>query len=242
MIGILGLASSLVAACSTGGDAAGPAATRAVPVTSAAAVERPACAADAGGELVTATTSTGDPVGILVIGAGTGGVVLGPHDDGDICQWLPYATRLAARYRVALYDWADPRTDLPALAAAALRDAGAQKVVLGGASYGGAVALSEAYRVQPAPSGVLTLGGEITLPGLDGTAGIAQWTGPLLQLGSTDDDFFDSDDAEQLRLLHPGDETIVMFPGTAHGLELLRGHDRDAAWDAIDQFLAGVLG
>ena len=43
--------------------------------------------------------------------------------------------------------------------------AGAQKVVLGGASYGGALALSEAHKVRPPLAGVLSFGGEITLPG-----------------------------------------------------------------------------
>ena len=116
--------------------------------------ERPDCAADAGGTFVRATTSEGNGVGFLLIGTGTGGVVLGPQDDGDICQWLPYAEELATTYRVALFDWDEPRSELPALAVAALQDAGVRKVVLGGASYGGALALSEAYRVRPRLAGV----------------------------------------------------------------------------------------
>ena len=99
--------------------------------------ERPDCAADAGGTFVRATTSGGNGVGFLLIGTGTDGVVLGPQDDGDICQWLPYAEELATTYRVALFDWDEPRSQLPALAVAALHDAGVKKVVLGGASYGG---------------------------------------------------------------------------------------------------------
>ena len=115
-----------------------------------------------------------------MIGTGTGGVVLGPQDNGDICQMLPYAEELATRYRVALFDWDEPRTELPLLAAAAVRDAGAQKVVLGGASYGGFLAMSEAHKVRAWQAGVLSFGGEITLPGLDGRPGIRKWQGPLL--------------------------------------------------------------
>lgn len=203
---------------------------------------RPGCAADAGGDFVQATTSEGNGVGILLIGTGSGGVVLGPHDNGDICQWLPYAQELAATYRVAMYDWKEPRSEVPLLAVDALRDAGVQKVVLGGASLGGAFALSEAYRVRPRLAGVLSFGGEITLPGFDGRPGIRRWHGPLLQVSSTQDDFFDTGNARQLQALHPGPETIVMLPGRAHGVELLDDPRQARVRTAVDRFLARVLG
>jgi hypothetical protein len=203
--------------------------------------ERPDCAADAGGSFVRATTSEGNGVGILLIGTGTGGVVLGPEDRGDICQLLPYAEELATRYRVALYDWKETRSELPVLAVAALRDAGVRKVVLGGASYGGALALSEAYRVRPRLAGVVSFGGELTLPGFDGRAGIRKWRGPLLALGSTQDDYFDSQDARRLRRLHPGPETVVMLPGQAHGVDLLDDPRQTRVRTAVDPFLAQVL-
>jgi pimeloyl-ACP methyl ester carboxylesterase len=204
--------------------------------------ERPDCAADAGGTFVRATTSEGNGVGFLLIGTGPAGVVLGPQDNGDICQWLPYAEELATTYRVALFDWDEPRSELPLLAAAALRHAGVTQVVLGGASYGGALALSEAYRVRPRLAGVLSFSGELTLPGLDGRAGIRKWRGPLLALGSEQDDFFDSQNARQLRRLHPGAETIVMVPGHAHGVDLLDDPRQARVRAAADRFLARVLG
>lgn len=203
--------------------------------------ERPDCAADAGGDFVRGTTSEGNGVGFLLIGTGTGGVVLGPEDGGDICQWLPYAEELATTYRVALFDWKEPRPELPVLAVAALREAGAQKVVLGGASYGGALALSEAHKVRPRPAGVLSFGGEITLPGFDGRAGIRKWRGPLLQISSEQDHYFDSQDARQLRRLHPGPETVVMLPGQTHGVELLDAPQQATVRAAVDRFLARVL-
>ena len=203
--------------------------------------ERPDCAADAGGTFVRATTSEGNGVGFLLIGTGPGGVVLGPQDDGDICQWLPYAEELATTYRVALFDWDEPRSELPVLAVAALREAGARKVVLGGASYGGALALSEAHRVRPRLAGVVSFGGELTLPDFDGRAGISKWQGPLLALGSEQDDFFDSQNARQLRHLHPGPETVVMLPGHAHGVDLLDDPRQARVRGAVDRFLARVL-
>jgi hypothetical protein len=204
--------------------------------------ERPDCAAAAGGEFVRATTSEGNGVGILLIGTGTGGVVLGPQDNGDICSWLPYAEELATTYRVALFDWKEPRPEVPLLAVAALRKAGARRVVLGGASYGGALALSKAHEVTPRLAGVLSFGGELTLPGFDGRSGIRKWQGPLLQVGSVHDDFFDARNAQQLRALHRGPETVLMLPGDTHGIDMLHGAHAERVKAAVDRYLARVLG
>ena len=203
---------------------------------------RPDCAAGAGGDFVRATTSEGNGVAFLLLGSGTSGVVLGPQSDGDICQWLPYAQELATRYRVALFDWKEPREEVPLLAVKALRDAGATKVVLAGASLGGAFALSEAHRVRPRLAGVMTFGGELTLPGFDGRPGIRQWHGPLLQISSVHDPYFTSRNARQLRVLHPGPETILMLPGTTHGVAMLDGDHGEQVRATVDRFLARVLG
>ena len=117
----------------------------------------------------------------------------------------------------------------------------AQKVVLGGASYGGALALSEAHKVRPPLAGVLSFGGEITLPGHDGRPGIRKWRGPLLQISSEQDHYFNNRNAQQLRRLHPGPETIVMLPGQTHGVELLDTSQQAQVRAAVDRYLARVL-
>ena len=204
--------------------------------------ERPDCAADAGGDFVRATTSEGNGVAFLLIGTGTRGVVLAPQADGDICEWLPYAEELGSTYRVALFDWKEPRSELPVLAAAALRRAGVRNVVLGGASQGGALAMSEAHRVRPRPAGVLSFGGELTLPpDFDGRPGIRKWPGPLLALGSRHDGLFDSADARRLRALHPGPEDVLMVPGDAHGVDLLDDPSQARVRAEVNRFLAVVL-
>jgi dienelactone hydrolase len=124
---------------------------------------------------------------------------------------------------------------------AALRDAGVKKVVLAGASYGGALALSEAHRVRPRLAGVVSFGGELTLPGFDGRAGIRKWRGPLLALGTEQDPYFDSQDARRLRRLHPGPEAVVMLPGRAHGVDLFDDPAQARVRAAVDRFLARVL-
>jgi len=235
------LALALVSGCQNDGGGTDPETAPISTPSVSPLPESPPCAAETG-ELVPATTSEGDELDILLLGAGPDGVVLLPQDDGDICQWLAYGQELAETYRVALADWADPRSEVAALAADALRAAGADDVVLGGASFGGATVMSEAHEVQPAPAGVFSLGGELTLPGQDFRPGIRQWRGPLLQISSREDFYFDSADAARLRALHPGPETIVMLPGSTHGVDLLEGRTQGRVRAELDGFLQQVLG
>jgi dienelactone hydrolase len=143
---------------------------------------------------------------------------------------------------VALHDWKEPRPEVPQLAVDALRDAGARQVVLGGASYGGALAMSQAYQVRPRLAGVLSFGGELRLPGEDFRPGIRRWRGPLLAISSKRDAYFGSADGKRLTALHPGPETVLMLPGVLHGVELLDGPQQAQVRSAVDRYLADVLG
>ena len=229
----------------TGSTASGSAASPAPVETDANGFplpERPACAAESGGDYVRGTTSDGNSVGMLLLGDGDAGVVLSPQDGGDICMMLAYGEELADDYRVALHDWKEPRPEVPLLAVDALRDAGVARVVLGGASYGGALAMSQAHRVRPRLAGVLALGGELRLPGEDFRPGIRRWRGPLLTISSRQDFYFDSRDARELRTLHRGPETVLMLPGSLHAMDLLGGPDAATVRAAVDRYLARVLG
>jgi hypothetical protein len=204
---------------------------------------RPACAADAGGQFVVRTTTSGRTAGVLVLGTGTSGVVLSPQSDGDICQWLPYGRELAAHYRVALFDWGLAGRSAPPAAVAVLHQLGVRRVVLAGASLGGAYALADAHGIRPPPAGVISFSGELTLRnGFDGRPGIRAWHGPLLALGSARDGYFDRHDAGVLARLHPGPETVVVVPGDAHGVDLLTGPSQVRIRTAVDAFLHRALG
>lgn len=203
---------------------------------------RPDCADGAGGRFVVSQTSEGNGVGILVLGRGSGGVVLSPQSDGDICQWIGYARELASLYRVALFDWDVPRREIPRLAVEELRKEGVRRVVLAGASLGGAYALAYAHRIRPPLAGVISFSGETTLRGgFDARPGIRAWHGPLLLLGGARDGFFDRADAREVARLHPGPETVLMVPGNPHGVDLLTSPSADRVRATVDGFLRRVL-
>lgn len=203
---------------------------------------RPDCAARDGGRFVLTRTTFRAEVGVLVLGSGPAGVVLSPQSDGDICQWLPVARELARRYRVALFDWQEPRREVPLLAVRVLRDLGVRRVVLGGASMGGAYALADAHRARPALAGVVSFSGETTLRGgFVALPGLARWSGSLLVVGSVHDPFFGRADARRVARAHPGRETMVLVPGHGHGVDLFAGPSGARVRAALDRFLARVL-
>jgi pimeloyl-ACP methyl ester carboxylesterase len=246
-----------VSACAGSGDQASSRETTSspssTPTTSAtipsvdangfAVPTRPACAAGAGGQFVVRATPDGRDTGVLVLGHGSAGVVLSPQSDGDICQWLPYGRELARHYRVALVDWGVAGRDVPPVAVEDLHRLGVRRVVLAGASLGGAYALADAHTIRPRLAGVLSFSGELTLRGgFDGRDGIRAWHGPLLALGSARDGFFDRQAATALARLHPGPETVVVVPGNAHGVDLLTASSQARIRAAVDAFLHRTLG
>lgn len=253
---VAGVVAALLAGCSSGSDsgAAGTSSSAAPSSSSAPTPSRsvdangfpiptlPACAEGTGADFVVVTTSEGNAGGVVLMGRGTTGVVLAPESGGSACQWVAYATELGDRYRIALFDWDEPREEMLQLAVTTLAQTGVRRIVLGGASLGGAFALADAHRIRPRPAGVLSFSGELTVDGFDGRPGIRHWRGPLLALGSVEDDYFDTGDARQLRRLHPGPETVVMVRGGTHGVDLLDDPAQARIRSAVDRFLARVLG
>jgi dienelactone hydrolase len=99
-----------------------------------------------------------------VLGEGSASVVLANQSDRDLCSWLPLSRALErAGLRVLLFDYgADEPQNEVAAAAQALREAGADRVALLGASKGARAVLVAGSTLRPQPSSVISLSAEAT--------------------------------------------------------------------------------
>lgn len=170
-----------------------------------------------------------------VLGSGRRGVVLLHQTDNGICGWFPYAGYLASRgYHVLLFDRrcagnSTCPSDEAAYhhaadvdsAVADLRRRGAAKVVIVGASLGGAVAIGSCAVVHASGCVALSpaifdlkLGGRLTA-----TNAIHRVRVPLLVAVAPDDPDSNLDEVDTLlRRARPGVVQLVQLPlGAGHG-------------------------
>ncbi|MEL6893950.1 MAG: alpha/beta hydrolase [Actinomycetota bacterium] len=113
------------------------------------------------------------------------------------------------------------------------RDAGAERVVVAGHSFGGAVAIRAAVVMTGSVSGVVTFatqsaGCEVA-PGLEGR--------PLLLIHGADDDVLPAQSSELVAAIAGRGEPVIL-PGTGHGLA---GAD-EIILERLDVWLPSVLG
>ncbi len=241
------LAAGLVvatASCSSG-DGGGSAGLTSSPSATALPVGL-GCPADAeGGTQV--RFGDDDHLGGVVVGAGTTGVVLAHESETDACRWLPYAKKLAAKgYTALAFDFAgggasdvvdgvpSPDDDVKA-AAAYLRDHGATKIVLVGASMGAHASLDDVADV--APEAVVSLSSPLSFGGED--VDPSQLTVPLLLLAAKQDAGGEFADVARLVAARaPSKHTkVVLFDSADHGTDLLRSiYSSDVEKD-IEAFL-----
>ncbi len=231
---VLVLAATTACTGAPGGD--GGAATGSVSATT----PRPGCAGP-GDDVqdITLDPAINLRVTVLLTGDGPRGVALYPQSDGDICQLADLAHRLAQRgYRAVTFGpWSSPYTRPAEAAYRALTAAGAQRVVLVGASQGAAVALATAASLTPVPAGAVSLSAESSAGGtIDALAGASAFGGPVLLAGTEDDIYAPGGVTRRIAELHPGSEQVLLFDGSAHGIELL-----PRVSDEIDAFLATAL-
>jgi dienelactone hydrolase len=162
-----------------------------------------------------------------VLGSGATGVVLSNQSDGNLCEWLPFGTKLASSgFRVLLHDYgatADPQGDV-ALAAAKLRSSGAAAVVLMGASEGAKASLVAATTMRPPPAAVVSLSAERTLRGTDVLPAAAKLAAPVLFVTAQHDSLV-GDATRQLyqAAAKAPARRLETVPGDAHGTDLLAG-------------------
>jgi pimeloyl-ACP methyl ester carboxylesterase len=188
-------------------------------------------------------------------GKGTTAVILAHQSEGDLCDWLPYARRLASQgYFVFPVDFrgygfsqvrSGPAANrFPAdLAAAtkALRKLGKKKVFLVGASMGGIASLVAGASVTPAVAGVVSISSPARFRGMDALGTAPRLQVPVLYLAAASDhnagyDF--SRDAEAMhRATASADKGLEVLPGPLHGIALIAGSAR--AKTTVERFLKG---
>ena len=187
-------------------------------------------------------------------GKGTTAVILAHQSDGDLCEWLPYARRLAGKgYFVFPIDFrgaglSQRRTGAAAnrlaadLAAAAkeLRRLGKRKVFLVGASMGGIASLVAGANVKPPVDGVVSISSPARFRGLDAAATAPRLRVPVLYLAAEDDDAPATTSRATPRRCTPPRRRRTSgsssSPGHLHGVGLLAGSG--AAKALVEGFLA----
>jgi pimeloyl-ACP methyl ester carboxylesterase len=174
----------------------------------------------------------------VTMGKGTVGVALGHESSARLCNWMPFARRLAhAGYRVLPFDfrnagssatvWTDNagRLDLDYHAAAAvLRERGATKIVFAGASLGATAALVAAGTSPQPVDAVAELSGPSEWPFyLDPLQVVASLHVPVLYMAAEDDHPYSEDARRFYAQTAEADKQLAILPGGEHGTRLLRG-------------------
>ena len=185
-------------------------------------------------------------------GKGTTAVILAHQSEGDLCDWLPYARRLAARGYFVFpidfrgYGFSDvPRAgpyryaqDLAA-AAKALRKLGKRKVFVVGASMGGIASVVAGASVSPPLAGVVSVSSPARYRGMDGVKAGPRLRVPVLYLAATADDNAGYDFSQDATALHRAAASkrkrLALLPGSLHGIALVGGSARARA--AVESFL-----
>jgi dienelactone hydrolase len=128
--------------------------------------------------------------------------------------------------------------------AAVLRAHGGGRLVLAGASKGAKVSLVTAASLSQALVGVLSLSAEAVLaPATQVLGYIHAVPCPILLLSSSADPYGSADAGRAfLSAAVPHRARLVLFPGDAHGVDLLSGPTAPQALGAVDDFLRGLPG
>jgi alpha-beta hydrolase superfamily lysophospholipase len=181
---------------------------------------------------------TSDGVRLYAAEAGRGrtAVVLAHESPADLCGWLRFVPSLEhAGLRVLAFDFRGFGDSGPGIGRGALaydrdvraaiahvRREGARKVVLVGASFGGAVALADGAALGV--DGIVSLSGEPRLAnsGLDGIADVRRLHVPLLVVASSADHWCTAADARAIvRAAGSRDKRAIVYTGAWHGWDIL---------------------
>jgi alpha-beta hydrolase superfamily lysophospholipase len=197
---------------------------------------------------ITFTAPDGTRLAGHLFGHGKVGVVLAHQSDGNLCQWVEYATHLASLgYTALAFDFRNVGSSsvrhYPANlrwggdvagAARALRQRGATKVVLVGASLGGSAVVQAAVNVQPPVDGVVSVSGAADLSNAIQSAPALRV--PVLYLAGSGDRDFAADAKRLYAATREQAKRLLLLDDSRHGTALVGGNA--AARRAVDAFIA----
>jgi uncharacterized protein len=212
------------------------------------------------GKQVTFTTEDGVVLSGHLFGSGSDGIVLSHMYPADQKSWYPTAKQLAAQgYLVLTYDFRGygssegmkqiDHIDSDVLAACQeIAEAGAENVVLIGASMGGTASLKAAaalFASQLSASqtadhtltvaGVATLSAPVSFQGLSVGKSLADIYCPLLFIAAKED--AGADGALELERLSSNTGDLEIVSGSDHGTDLLTGSQTDKVYGLLLKFL-----
>jgi pimeloyl-ACP methyl ester carboxylesterase len=228
-----------------------PAASGRPSATSVASVAKP-CLRDLGSATPFRFRGAGAAVLVgVVLGRGRAGLVLAHGRGQDLCEWLPWAQRFAARgYQVLAFDFEgfghsvrgsgpDARIDTDVVAAAEeLRRRGAERIVLVGSSMGATAALSAATRIRPPVAGVVSLSGPGAFGAVDAWAAMPRLRVPVLFVAAAGDQPFVGAARAMHRRAGAADRRLLIV-GRGHGSTMLAfPDDGPRVWSAMRGFNA----
>ena len=187
-------------------------------------------------------------------GKGTTAVILTHMSEGDLCDWVPYAKRLAGKgyfafpidfrgYGLSAAPAAGPHryTQDIAAAAKALRKLGKKKIFVVGGSMGGLASVVAGANVTPPLAGVVSVSSPARFRGMDGVLAGPRLRVPMLYLAATADDNAGYDFSEDAEAMYARtatkDKRLELLPGAAHGVGLIASSAR--AKTLVETFLKG---
>ena len=186
-------------------------------------------------------------------GGGPDWVILSSNGDGRSARWMPLAEVLANQgWAVLTYDWRGTNPDAPGRsewtlavtdARAALTHAraqGARRIVLAGGSLGGIASIK--LGAEKDVTGVIAVGTPYTVAPLTVSAeDLKAIRGPKLFVASAGDTTVSVSETQWLHDNAPMPKSIHTYPGTAHGVDLLAGPDRQDLIERLSAFVAAAF-
>jgi pimeloyl-ACP methyl ester carboxylesterase len=183
--------------------------------------------------------SAGAKLDAAVFGDGSVGIVLAHESDGSLCNWASIAPTFADDgYRVLIFDFGEPATVAQDMLAATkkIRELGAKKIVLGGASLGGTVALMTAARERNVV-GAFSLSAPAVYGNAEGLPAVRRFGAPVLFAAAEEDANFAGDARRLYRASASADRELLVVPGSEHGTALYGGPAAEQVRDAVERLL-----